>query len=275
MKGIVWHGRRVPAWSGLLALALLPALAARAQAGLSAEAIMQRAVQRAESSASREGRPEYRYEKHTVTEQMDSKGRLKDRQEKLYEVKVEAGLSQLKLVKVNGKELSPEELKKQDEQEREARQKMTDSQPGKKGDERENFLTAEMVSKYQFTLVDKVTLNGRMAYHLSFAPKPGLTVNKLTDRFLNQMAGTVWIDAEDFEIARAEIHLLGEVTLWGGIVGTLRECDYTMERTRMPDGAWFNSFSHGYFEGRKLLEPMLIRTRSQSTDFRRVDLALK
>jgi hypothetical protein len=206
---------------------------------------------------------------------MDAKGRLKDRQEKLYDVTVEAGLSQLRLVQLNGQDLSAAQRKKEDERELAERQKMTDAKPGQKGDERENFLTADLVAKYKFTLRGQKPLDGRAAYELQFEPKAtNLPIHKLTDRFLNQVAGTVWIDAEDFEIVRAEIHLQGEVTLWGGMIGTLTQCNYTLGRTRLPDGTWFNSFSHGYFEGRKLLEPMLIRTRSQSTDFRRRDLAL-
>ena len=106
---------------------------------------------------------------------------------------------------------------------------------------------------------------------LSFKPKSGeLPNHKLTDRFLNQIAGKVWIDATDFEIAHAELRLQAEVTLWGGLIGTLRQCSYTLERTRLDDGSWFNLASHGYFEGRKLLSPMAIRTQSASSNFRRV-----
>jgi hypothetical protein len=254
---------------------LTPVPAARAAAALSADDIMQRAVQRAESPESRVGRPDYLYRKMTVTEEMDSKGRLKDRQEKVYDVSVEAGLSQLKLIQLNGQELSPTERKKENEREVAERQKMTDAKPGQKGDERENFLTADLVAKYKFTLTGQKNIDGRNTYELAFEPKDSnLPIHKLTDRFLNQVAGTVLIDAQDFEISRADLHLKGEVTLWGGMIGTLTQCNYTLSRTRLSDGVWFNSFSHGYFEGRKLLEPMVIRTRSQSTDFRRRDLAL-
>ena len=97
----------------------------------------------------------------------------------------------------------------------------------------------------------------------------------MTDRFLNHIAGTVWIDAEEFEIAKLELHLQGEVTLWDGLIGTLRRGSYTLERIRLPDGAWFNHSSHGAFEGRKLTEPLLIRTRSDSNNFRRQDVAMK
>jgi hypothetical protein len=265
-----------PVRIGLLVLGLLSGAAGHAQPLLSADDIMQKAVQRAESPEAREARPPYRYTKHTVTDELDSQGRLKDRREKLYQVRVESGLSQLRLVQINGQALSAEEQKKQDAQDLAARQKMTDARSGNKGDERENFLTVELVAKYKFKLIRELSLNGRDTYELAFEPAgPNLPANHLTDRFLNQLAGTVWIDAQEFEIARAEIHLQGEVSLWGGMVGTLTQCSYTLSRVRQPDGAWFNSFSHGYFEGRKLLEPMLIRTRSESTDFQRLDLALQ
>lgn len=263
-------------WIGLVLAAFATAPAARAQTPLSADDIVQKAVQRAQSSAAHDARPDYRYTKHTVTEELDSQGRLKVRREKLYDVRVESGLSRLKLVRLNGQDLSGDEQKKQDAQDQAQRDKMSDNKAGKKGDERENFLTADLVARYKFRLLRVVQVNGRDSYELAFQPaSSNLPVNHVVDRFLNQMAGTVWIDAGEFEIARAEIHLQAEVTLWGGVIGTLTQCSYTLERVRQPDGAWFNGLSHGFFQGRKLLEPMLIRTRSESKDFQRLDLAFK
>jgi len=255
-------------WAGFFIAGLSPVNAS--QAPLSADEIVQRAVERSSTVNALHARPDYFYDKHTVREDLDSKGILKGRTEKGYEVMVESGMSYLKLIQVNGQNLSPSEQKKQNDREIAERQKMTDAKPGQKGDERENFLTKELVSRYQFTLIGQKNSNGRDAYLLSFQPKSGeLPNHKLTDRFLNQIAGKVWIDAADFEIARAELHLQSEVALWGGLIGTLRQCNYTLERTRLADGSWFNHFSHGYFEGRKLFEPMMIRTRSESANFRR------
>jgi hypothetical protein len=261
---------------GLLVAALFASPKfARAEAALSADDVMRRAVERAESPAASVARPDYAYTKHTVTDEFDAKGHVKGRKEKLYEVLVESGLSYLKLLQVNGQQLSPDQLLKQQEREETERKKLADFQLGKKGDNRENFLTADLVERYQFTLLDQQMVNGRMAYRLSFEPKAGLQIRKLTDRFLNQVAGTVWIDAEEFEISKAEIHLQSEVSLWGGMIGTLKRCAFTLERTRMPDGAWFNAVSNGIFEGRKLLEPMMIKTQSKSTNFRRLAIAAK
>ncbi|MDB6018615.1 MAG: hypothetical protein JWR19_3104 [Pedosphaera sp.] len=270
------HFSRMLVLTGLL-MGNLPggwAVYAQTPAPLSAEEVMQRAVERAESSDSHIARPNYLYHKHTITEELDTKGRLKEHKEKLYQVMVESGLSYIRLIQINGQSLSVGELKKEDAREAAERAKLADAKPDSKGDNRENFLTRELVAKYKLTLLEQKMIGGRATYVVAFEPKSGeLPVKRLTDRFANRMAGTVWIDVEDFELAKAEIHLQGEVALWGGIVGTLKRCNYTLMRTRLPDGTWFNSFSHGVFEGRKLLEPMLVKTMSESSNFQKVALA--
>ncbi|MDB6110322.1 MAG: hypothetical protein JWR69_2072 [Pedosphaera sp.] len=260
--------------AGLLLGNLFSGTGARADTSLSADEVVRRAVQRAESPETRSARPDYGYRKHTITEELDKKGRLKEHKEKLYDVLVESGLSSLKLVQLNGQNLPPAELKKQEEHDAAERAKIADTKPDKKGDGRENVLTADLVGRFKFTLLEQKLINDRLTYVLSFEPKSAdLPIVKLTDRFVNHMAGTVWIDAQEFEIAKADIHLQNEISLWGGIVGTLRRCDFTLLRTRLPDGVWFNSFSHGIFEGRKLFEPMLIKTMSESSGFHRLALA--
>src|SRR5579859_3636051 len=53
---------------------------------LSPEEIIQKAVQRAGSPETRSSQPKYEYLKHNVTEELDTKGRLKERKEKSYQV---------------------------------------------------------------------------------------------------------------------------------------------------------------------------------------------
>ena len=85
---------------------------------------------------------------------------------------------------------------------------------------------------------------------------------------LNQLSGTVWIDAQEFELARADLHLTSPVDFWGGLIGSLKHFFYTVTRTRVADGLWVKTTASGDFEGRKLLEPMRIRTKSEIKDLR-------
>jgi hypothetical protein len=264
---------RVLVLTGSLMVGFIASTTVHGQTSLTADEIMQKAVKRAESNEVRDSKPNYTYTKHTITEERDTKGRLKDRKEKLYQIVVESGWASAKLIQLNGQSPSPEEVRRLQEKEAAERQKLTDSRLSKNGDNRENFITTDIIERFNFVLLEEKELNGRQSYLIAFQPKSAdLPVKKITDRFLNQVAGTLWVDKEEFEVSKIDVHLQNEVALWGGMVGVLRKCNFMLERVRMADGAWFNGKSNGTFEGRKLLEPMKIVTSMESTDFRKLSI---
>ena len=251
----------------VLTLAMLCPRAADAEIGATAEEIIQKAVERAGKSAGTNG---YSYKKVTVTEELDSAGKVKERKEKVYQVSFEKGRTRSKLMAVNGKPAANADVKKQSETEQTGKQLIGDSK-SRHGEQRENFLTAEIVARFDFKLVAESVLNGRTAYEITFQPKsPQPPVRHMMDRLLNRVAGTLWIDAEEFELARADIKLGSAVNLLGGVIGSLKKLVYTMTRTRLADGIWLRTSSSGDFEGRKLVDAMRIKTRSHSTDFKLV-----
>jgi len=238
-----------------------------AQNSLSADDVIQKAVARAQRSETKPGKGAFTYTKLTVLEELDSSGKVKEHKDKVYQVNFQNGSTFAKLVEVNGHPPDEADMKKQAENESNARQ-MTGSKANK-GDNRENFLTPEIVARFDFRLLEQTNFNGRPTYHVTFQPKnPAPPSHHMVDRLLDRISGAVWIDAEEFEIARAEIQLGSEVSLLGGVVGSLKKLAYSMTRTRIGDGLWFNTSSVGDFEGRKLIDAMRIKTRSQSINFR-------
>lgn len=242
----------------------------RAAAPLTVDEVVQKAVARGQDD--QQGTvPNFTYRKTTVTDELDNSGKVKQHREKLYEISYRDGLSHSTLLQVNGHAPSNSDLKQQTDNESSVRQITGDSK--NKGDNRENFLTAELVTRFDFNLVALTNVNGRATYQVSFQPKnPGLPVHHMVDRLLNQLSGTLWIDAGEFEVARAEVSLRAEVNLLGGIIGSLKKLDYTLERTRVADGVWFSTLANGDFQGRKLLDATHIKTKSQSEHFHRVAL---
>ncbi len=236
----------------------------------SVDELIRKAVSRAQKVEARAGQTAYTYTKLTVTEELDGSGRLKERKEKVYQVFFQSGSTHLKLLTVNGRPPGAAEMRKQSENDNNTRQ-IIGSKSGKAAENRDNFLTPEMVARFNFKLIDEQEINGRTAYRIVFEPKrPALPVHRILDRLLDRMSGTIWIDTEEFEMAQAQVHLSSEIDLLGGVIGSLKKLAYTMTRTRVGEGLWFNTFSSGDFEGRKLLDSMRIKTKSQSTNFRRV-----
>jgi hypothetical protein len=252
----------------MLCLVLGGATSSRAQSALTADQVVQKAVVRGQQD--QHGYvPDFKYRKFTLTEELDSTGKVKERREKVWEVYYRDGLSHATLLKVNGHLPSAADLKEQTDNQVNVAKILGETKSAS-GDNRENFLTAELAARFNFTLLGQTNLNGRRSYAISFAPKnPALPAHKVVERLLNQVSGTLWIDAQEFEVARAEVALHSEVNLLGGIVGSLKKLTYTLERTRVADGVWFSTLATGDFQGRKLLDPTHIKTKSQSVNFHR------
>jgi hypothetical protein len=231
--------------------------------------VIQKAIARAQL-AERRSQPSFDYSKVTVTEELDASGKVKERTERVYEVAFRAGRSHVRILSVNGRAPDAAELKKENENQMNLRQTL--GQPkSSKGENRDNFLTAELAARFQFRLIAEKPLNGRKAYEIAFEPKwPAPAERRIVDRLLNRLSGTLWIDAEEFELARAEVFLGSEVNLLGGVIGSLKKLAYTLNRSRLEDGVWFSTSSTGDFRGRKLLDSTHIKTKSASKNFRRV-----
>src|SRR4051812_14501975 len=237
-----------------------------ARNSLSADEVVQKAVTRAQRQEP--GKGAYTYTKLTLMEELDSVGKVKERKEKVYQVNFQNGTTHVSLLKVNGHTPGEADLKKQAENESNARQ-MTGRAKSNKGDTHDNFLTPEIVARFDFRIVGETNINGRTTYEIAFQPKsPAPPSHHMVDKLLDRVSGMVWIDAEEFEIAHAEMQLGSEVSLLGGVVGSLKKLAYTMTRTRIADGLWFNTSSFGDFEGRKLIDAMRVKTRSQAINFR-------
>ena len=106
---------------------------------------------------------------------------------------------------------------------------------------------------------------------VEFAPRSkDLPVNKVTDRVANKVAGKVWVDAEDWELARMKFWLTEEVALIGGIVGVLRKFELLLERTRLEPNAWLPTTVDFAMAGRELLTNKRVHYSEEAKDFKRV-----
>ena len=251
-----------------MALVAFPKGHLKAESAVSANEIIEKAALRAQQAQAGLAKPGYTYTKVTVTDELDAAGKVKEHKRKVYQVFFQSGKTYVKLLEVNGHVPDAGDLRKQNDNELTVQKLLGQSQVNA-GDNRENFLTPELVARFDFQRTREADINGRRAYAVAFQPKnPAPPAHHLIDKLLNRISGTLWIDAEEFEVARADIQLKSEVDVLGGMAGCLRQLVYTMIRTRIADGVWLNSFSSGDFEGRKLLDSLRIKTKSESSNFR-------
>jgi hypothetical protein len=130
----------------------------------------------------------------------------------------------------------------------------TDSASHNKDLEADNYSVSNLTTRLHFTLVERAMLNGRPALVLDFEPAGNnLPVKNFADKFINKVAGRIWIDEEDYAIAQAKVHLTEKINIFGGIVGSICKFNCSFTRLRTPEGYWFARQMDWHFEGREVL----------------------
>jgi len=236
----------------------------------SATNVLNQVIERA-SHVARDGNDEkYSYAKRTLTQELNSKDEVIESTEKKYKVLLVRGWSFSRLVQIQGQQLSEAQIRKEDEREQEFRSKLEGRDLKKMREKKEAWIKPELLARFNFNVVSNAVYANRQTWVLEFKPKAGAAENSIQDRIYSRIAGFLWIDQEDAEIARLEAHLKEDLSLgWLGVLGSLNTCDLTLERQRMPGGVWVNAKQTLLLVGRKVFSTVRYRATEESSGFQR------
>ena len=234
--------------------------------------VTRRMVERSQTVAQVDQGPQYTYQKRSLLQRLDAVGNPLKSEEKFYQVTLIGGFPFKRLVKIQGRELSSEELRREDAKEEKFRQRFVSADPKKLVARKKGVVTPELLDRYQFVVEKRVVLSNRTTLVLTFKPKGGnLPSRTIEDKLLNRMKGRLWIDEGEADTARLEVSLAEPIFLgWFGLLGSLTQCDMTLERQRMPDGAWIDTEQALLIQYRKLTATMRFRTTETSSGFKKV-----
>jgi len=123
-----------------------------------------------------------------------------------------------------------------------------------KFDKKEFQFSQDLAKRFDFKLVGREQTNGLSLLVVDLAPKnTKLPEKSIQDRVINRMAGRVWVDERDFAIQKCTLHMIGSISIVGGIVGEAKQFQYAFERERTEDGLWYVRESSWHLEGRQIV----------------------
>jgi hypothetical protein len=226
-----------------------PLLAANTNAPLPTfESVLQRVLQRAKAEGDNDHAfdEHYRYARTKVTEFRNSAGQLKKREANTsLHVPAPAPTTPAPASAAASKP-APEKTEAVSDTHSNVR-----GQQIKKSD---FLLNQDLVSRFEFTIIGRNLLNGRPALVVDFVPvNNSLPERNLKERFINRAAGRIWIDADDYSLVKADLHLTQQVNVGWGLVGAVWKFHYEFERERTADGLWFPSEVEWHLEGREVI----------------------
>ena len=243
----------------------------RAAQGLpAASEIVQRMVARAQSVARAPQTNTYTYEKRAVSSELDDRNNVIKSTEKFYQVLLVGGLPFPRLVKVQGRDLTPAELERSNQREVAFRQRVTRVDMNNKAKQREGLVTSELANRFEFQVTNRVFIEGRPTLVVGVAPRSDAPVKTIEDKIFKQVFGTLWVDEHEAEVRKVEASVHGPIPLgWFGAIGSLHKFEATIERARLPDGVWVNQKSSIWIVARKLLSMIRVKTTEEASGFKK------
>ena len=199
-------------------------------------------------------RRNYIFHRRDEQQDTDEQGKLKKTTISEYEVFFIGGWEIDRLLSRNGKELDDHEKHKQDEQvakqEKRARENIRKEEAGEQTD-KDIITLAKFLAADRFFNLRRETYHGREVYAFDFAPKPDFKPHNLSEKVLESLGGTLWVDEDAKQAVRLEAHLIDGIKVGAGIVGSVKKGgNVIFEQEKVNDEVWMPSYGEIHLDYR-------------------------
>lgn len=269
---VIGHSLGLGHWALVFLLSALSSFAATNEPPPTFAQLASNVVARSKWERTQNTTAQFAFTKQRVLEEFDSKSQVDDRKQSRQEWFPINGSPFARTIERNGKPLTDKERKAEEEREAAVRagKRPARSPEATKRDKEWQF-TDEMLARYTFKVTGQEAVRGRPAWVVEFAPRSkDLPVKQVADRVANKVAGKVWVDAEDWEVARLKVWLTEELTFIGGVAGVLRKFELLLDRARVEPNAWLPTAIDFEMAGRELLTNKRLHYHEEAKGFKRV-----
>ena len=213
-------------------------------------------MQRALANEKKMAAEQERYECHVTDEtvQTDSKGNVKHTDSRTMEQFYVNGVEIERTLSKNGKDLSPSELKKEDERVMKQTVKYSDQAKATKETDHQNQQIEDAMEAMQLTNGRRQMQDGRSVLLYDIVPNPKFDAKNMNQRFAQAMQGTMSVDEKTGELIDFNIRSVRDIKIAGGLVGNLHKGFWMhIHDHPQPDGVWLTDLTEGSGDARAAL----------------------
>ena len=204
---------------------------------------------------------DYIYRSVETAEEVDGRGQVKKKTVKEYDIYWVDGVRVRRMVKKNGKALTPEEIAKENDRiDKEAakvhEKREKDDAEGKETNARgdEEVTVSRLLELGAFTNPRRVELNGRDTIAVDYAGDPKAKTRNRAEEVIRDLTGTAWVDEQDHVLARVEGRFANAYKIGGGLIADIRkDTRFSMEQTKVNSEVWLPARMEGQGAARALL----------------------
>ena len=189
---------------------------------------------------------DYTYHVHTENQELDGKGDLKKTETRDAESFTVDGILVNRTVAKDGKTLTPDEMKKENERidkevaKAKERKAKLDSE-GKASDENgnEELTVSRILQLGTFANERRIDMNGRSTIVVDYAGDPNAKTKTRFEAVVRDLVGTVWVDEQDRAIVQVQGHFVNDFKIGGGLLADVKkESNFSGKFMKVNGEAW-------------------------------------
>jgi len=197
-------------------------------------------------------REDYTFRAVQTTRQLDSRGNTKKVETEEHEVFFVNGHRVQKLVRKDGKDLTPDQARK--EQDRVNKEVVKISQPGYTNPDKDEITVSRLLQIVTFSRPRRVGLNGRDTVAFDFAGDPHAKTHGRGEDALKKVSGTIWIDEADREVSRMSATLDENYHVGFGLLASVAKgSNVVFDQALIRNEAWLPTAIALHLQARALL----------------------
>jgi hypothetical protein len=189
------------------------------------------------------------------------------------------------LVKKDGKALSEEDQKKENESTRKRIEEIQKND--KKKEEKEQKAKEEgkeaknddpgieiFLRVCQFVNPRRERFRGQDVLVFDFEPNPEYKPKNMEERVVKELAGVIWVDEKAHDVARLEAYFLGDVHIGGGLLANLQKgTSFILEQGYINNEVWLPTYEEAHVGVRVLLvKAFRVNAVTRYSDYKRFNV---
>jgi hypothetical protein len=213
-------------------------------------------------------RENYTFHRIVMEEDLDDKGAVQKISTQEREVFFVNGHRIGRLVKKNGVELKEAEEKNEQSRVQKLIETSLKAPPKRRG----GSMIAELLPMATISNPRRLVLHGRPTLAYDFTGDPHAKAKGANENAAKKMAGTLWFDEADRQVARMEVHFYDNFRVGGFLAsvksGTMQE----IERSPIGDGLWMETAREEHVDARIVVKNFRQNVHVKDVDFKKFNV---
>ena len=184
----------------------------------------------------------------------DKNGKIKKQETDVNEQFYVNGQQIERMLQKDGKDLTPEQTRKEDQRVMKETLKYSDKAKADKQAAKDNQNAVDVISAMMLTNGHRELVNGRNVLFYYIVPNPNFKPKNLTQHFASVMQGKISLDEQTGEMIDLDVHSIKDIKIAGGVVASLHKGFWLhLHQTAQADGVWLTDLAEGTGDARAAL----------------------